>query len=629
MIKTPQIGFYKTALAFTVSIPIFLNSGCSAKKIEPTPVSAANLAELCAPEALQEITDSLSTKVTVAKLPQAQIPGPYLPGGAKYTPAKGSMPAYCQVTGSYVTNPETGKTANFLATFPEEWNGKYLQLGCGGFCGTFAVSNPALPTITITNQGKPDDIISKGYASFATDEGHVGMSSGKWAIKGPGEIDEEAVDDLLYRAQKVLAKMGKEFTQSFYAQATDTKPQIAYSYFSGCSGGGRDALVAASYFPEEFDGIIAGSPAMDVVGLAFHGTGASLATVSKNSADVPPALIAQIDPIVKKKCDEQDGVKDGLIQNPMACEFRPETDLPRCANDVPGQQCFTTAQIKTISTVLTAVTDENGNLVQPGFSVSELQPAFRLGSLPKNPETLELWPDTGNPGTGGGGMGTLGNATLKVLIHKNDPEFHTRKVLSFKEGGEGSITGYRVIAPSKEVKLGHSALKMGIAYPEKMGSFINQDRKLLIWHNLSDQLLTPYMSVNFYNQLAKKHGGFGKLQKNVRLFSLPGTAHCSGGGAPVGPGSFDALSAMENWVEKDASPNNLTATLFQTTPFGVNFNNPLGRTMPLCKFPEMAKYKGSGDINDAQNWYCPEGDQSMLKVGASGRQAGVKQYRTE
>ena len=152
---------------------------------------------------------------------------------------------------------------------------------------------------------------------------------------------------------------------------------------------------------------------------------------------------------------------------------------------------------------------------------------------------------------------------------------------------------------------------------------IRQGRKLLIWHNLSDELLTPYMSVNYYKALAKRHGGYGKLQQNVRLFALPGTAHCSGGGLPVGPGSFDPLTAMENWVERGHAPDSLLATLYQPTPFGADFRKPLGRTMPLCKFPEMARYKGQGDVNEAANWYCPKGDTSMLRIGDSGRRAGV------
>lgn len=578
----------------------------------------ADLAQVCNAATLQAIAASLTIKVTVGKI--ANQPGPFFADGTKYVPASGDLPAYCQVTGSYETNPATGKTSNFLATFPENWNGKYLQLGCGGHCGTFAVSNPAMPTITITNQGTPGQIIRKGYAAFATDQGHTEMTGGTWAIEGPGQVDEDAITDYLWRAAKVLTQVGKEFTRAVYAHETGAPASIARSYFSGCSGGGRDALVAASYFPEEFDGIIAGSP-YNLMGRAFHSAGTTFATLRTPYANIPASLLTLFNEKVMAQCDAVDGVKDGLIQNPMACNFRPERDLPKCAGDKPGGQCFTKAQIETMSTVVTATTDERGNLVQPGYSVSEMQGWFAPPTPPVDPAAESPWPDTPmQPG----GLWSLADAAIKVFSHKNDPNFKTRSILEFRAGGPGPITDYRVVVPQAEVARAMEAGRLGIGhFPQNFDRMIRQNRKLLIWHNLSDEKLTPYMSINLYKQLAARHGGYAKLQNDVRLFGLPGTAHCSGGGLPVGPGSFDALSAMENWVEKGTAPNGMIATLYQPTPYGVDFSKPLGRTMPLCKFPEMAKYRGSGDVRDAANWYCPSGDRSMLTLGESGRRAGV------
>ncbi|TCM20677.1 feruloyl esterase [Novosphingobium sp. PhB165] len=586
-------------------------------------VVAASMAELCQPAAMQAIASKLNIKVTVEKLPANEQPGPFLEGGTRFTPARGDLPAYCQVTGSFVTNPATGKTANFLATLPMTWNRKYLQLGCGGHCGTFAVSDAASPTITITNQGKPGDSVRKGYASFATDEGHAGFTQGKWAITGPGQISQDYLDDYLYRSQKVLATMGKEFTTAFYAQASGTTSKIAYSYFCGCSGGGRDALVAAAYFPEAFDGIVSGSPYANLSNLAFLTTGASLATVRSPDANLPASLVAQISPLVLAKCDAVDGVKDGLIQNPMACDFRPEKDLPRCADNKPGANCFTQAQIESVSTVLTAATDHEGHVVQPGYSVSELQNSLMLP--PANPGTATPWPDAGNPATGASnGMALLGDAVIRVFTHRNDPAFQTASVISFGSGGPGPITGFRVIAPAAEVAKANEALRMGIGdISQNAAKLIKSNHKMIMWVNLSDHLLTPYMSVNYYKKLAKTFGGYDKLHKNIRMFMLPGTAHCSGGGIGEGPGSFDALSAIEAWVEKGDAPDNLPATLYKANQFGVDFKQPLGRTMPLCKFPEMARYSGKGDVKDGANWSCVPGDKRMLKLGESGRQAGV------
>lgn len=579
---------------------------------------ASPLAARCAPGPVQAILDGLGTRATAGRI--ANQPGPFFADGTRFTPAQGDLPGFCQVTGSYVTNPATGKTANFLATFPQNWNGKYLQLGCSGHCGTFAVSNPAMFTITITNQGLPGDIIKKGYAAFATDQGHTVMTGGTWAIKGPGQVDDEAITDFFWRASKVLTRFGKQFTSAFYAREAGAHAPIARSYFSGCSGGGRDALVAASYFPEEFDGIIAGSPYVSESRL-LHLAATSLATLRTPDARISQPLLELFNRTVTAQCDAIDGVKDGLIQNPAACNFRPERDLPLCKGGEAAGQCFSKAQIETLSVVLTAVTDERGRLVAPGYSVSDLQNGFSPPVAPTNPDAEDPWPESLGLQ---GGLWPLAHAGLKVFVWRNDPAFSVRSILSYRAGGPGPIRDFRAIVPAAAAGQAAAVWRTGSGrLAENYDRLIAQNRKLLIWHNFSDEKLPPYTSVNLYKQLASRYGGFAKLQDDVRLFALPGTAHCSGGGQPVGPGSFDAISAMENWVEKGQAPNGLTATLYQPTPISADYNKPLGRTMPLCAFPAMAHYKGSGDIKDGANWTCPPGDTRMLRIGESGRRAGV------
>ena len=577
-------------------------------------VEVSDLAKLCRPAAVQAVASRLHIKVTVKQLPRVEDAN--TPGGAHFVAAARGLPAYCQVTGSFVTDPKSGRTANFQATFPAAWNQKYLQLGCSGHCGQFAVSDPAAPYVTITTQGKPGEIIRQGFATFATDEGHVGFAGGTWDIKGPGRIDEAALKDFLYRADEVLARMGKELTVAFYAHATGQVRHIRYSYFCGCSGGGRDALVAASYFPQDFDGIIAGSAYANLVQVAFQAAGTSLATLRSPGAYVPPKLFAQIEPIVMAKCDALDGVKDGLIQNPGACNFTPQRDLPRCPHDKPASHCFTRAQIDTVSTLITAVTDRRGQVIQPGYSVSELQ-ALDLAK-PQHPNAPNPWVDNGNPYAG---LGGLGDAVLRVFAHHDDPSFHTRSLISFGSGGAGPVTDYRIIVPGAEAARDEALLRRGIGNdPAKFAKLIGLQHKLLIWSNLSDQLLTPYMSIDLYKRLARLYGGYTKLQRNVRLFMIPGTSHCSMGG--IGPGHFDALRAIENWVEKGRAPDGLIASLYNpNSPVVPAGQKPL-RTMPLCKFPEMAHYLGHGNVRDAANWVCPATDRSMLKIGASGRQAG-------
>ena len=614
--RTTHYGL-RLLTALTLAV-LFCNGLSRGQAPEASPGSAPKAAgsdpeASCRTEALQAVAAKLAPTVTVKEVAD----GPKFRGGTKYVPASANVPAFCQVTGTFVTNPKTGKTANFLATFPAAWNGKYLQIGCSGHCGNFAVSDVAARMITITCNGYPGEAIVKGYASFATDEGHEGMGGGSWAIKAPGRIDEDAVEDFYYRADRVLAGLGKAFTTGFYGANPAAPKSISRSYFIGCSGGGRDALVAASFFPEEFDGIIAGSPYANMVGVAMQAAGGALVTLQSRDADVTPVLLSKVDSIVKAKCDELDGVKDGLIQNPAACDFRPERDLPRCDGKTTESQCFTQAQIQAISTQLSAVTYERGAIVQPGFSVSELQTSWP--ARPADPAALEPWP---NPDGLGISMWSLADATLKIFVHKNDPDFHTRSLFTFEAGGKGPVTNYHAIVPRAEVDRALSVTRAGIgAQPEALAKLIQQNRKLLIWHNLSDEKLTPFMSFNYYKQLAKLYGGYVKLQNNVRLFAIPGSSHCSMSG--VAPNNFDALTTMEDWVEKNKAPDSLPAKLYDPKSPLIDTSKKPVRTMPLCKFPEMARYSGLGEVNDAANWSCPAGDERMLKVGESGRQAGV------
>ena len=591
----------------------------AAEHSSPAGISVPDLASFCNAPRIQAAVIKLSAVVTIKEITNPA--GPALSGGTQFTAATKDSQAYCQVSGSFVTNSKSGKTANFLATFPAMWNGKYLQMGCSGHCGQFAVSNAATPYVTITTQGYPGEIIAKGYASFATDEGHEGFAGGAWAIKGPGQVDADAIEDLFYRADKVLATLGKQFTTAFYAEATKQAQKISRAYFDGCSGGGRDAFVAASYFPEEFDGIIGGS-AYNGSGAAFQLAGVALATLRTEGAVVSPELIAKVDEIVKAQCDNTDGVEDGLIQNPMACNFRADRDLPRCQGNATSDQCFTQAQIETVSSLLSAVTDEKGNIVQPGFSVSEVQAASFL--TPKRPTDLMAQDPFPNSDTGAlnGGYWPLADAFLKVFVHGNDPNFYTRSVISFTSGGPGPITGFHLVVPAAETDRVKTVARLGIGhFPENAAKLIRLNRKFLIWHNLSDQVLTPYMSINYYKQLAKLSGGYARLQSNVRLFAIPGSGHCSGSG--VGPDNFDALTAMEDWVEKGSAPDAILARLYDPHSNKIDLSKPPERTMPLCKFPEMAHYRGSGDFKDAANWSCPQNDTAMLKSGESGKQAGV------
>ncbi|MGR4863106.1 tannase/feruloyl esterase family alpha/beta hydrolase [Caulobacter sp. LARHSG274] len=561
------------------------------------PVQAPiDLQGLCQESAVQAVASTLSTTAVTIKKTEN---GPF-PVATRFVAAKDKLPAYCQVTGSFVTNPKTGKTANFLATFPANWNGKYLQSGCSGHCGQFYVNNPAVPSVTVTAQGYPGQIIEKGYAHFATDEGHTGMDGGKWAIRKDGTVDQDYVDDFLYRADVVLADLGKEFTSAFYARAKGQPAKIERSYFNGCSGGGRDAMVAASYFPEKFDGIIAGSP-YDIVGAGLQTSGIAL-QAARTKTKVSSAQLTFLDSLVKAQCDPIDGVTDGIIQNPAACNFRAERDLPRCVGEAQTGECFTDDQVKLVSVYLTAVTDAKGGVLQPGYSVSELQLAPA------------------------GQVSVLGDAVQKIFTRRNDPKFDLASNYVFRDGGPGAVTDYRAIVDSAQVDAVKAAVRPGRGHlVENADRLMGGKTKLLMWHNWSDEALTPYASINYYKALARTYGGYAKVQQKARLFMIPATSHCSISG--VGPNSFDALGAMEDWVEKGQAPEALTASVMARqyapgAPSAPALKHP-NWTQKLCKFPEMARYSGKGDVKDAANWSCSPKDRRLLVMGETGRQAGV------
>lgn len=569
------------------------------------PLQAADLQHtdmvaMCKPEVMTSVVQGMAAGISVKQVPN----GPQLPGGVKFNPASGKVPGFCQVTGSYVTNAATGKTANFIATFPESWNGKYLQLGCSGACGYLMMNDPASPPIVVTAQGYPRQLIEKGYAIFGNDLGHVlpspATSNFNWLRTSDGGLDQDSLADYLYRADQVMADMGKQFTRAVYERKTGSPAQIIKSYFSGCSQGGREALVAATRFSEKFDGIIAGSPLSDQTGILWKGLALGLLSQQTSPAKLSPGQIGRINDHILAQCDGLDGVKDGLIQNPAACGFRPARDLKICTPGEQGDSCVSEAQAKMIGVTLSASTDKAGQILQPGYPVG----ALSWSSVAPAPAGVKLDDD------------------LRFLAGK---PFDGQPFVTFGEGGAGPVRDFHPVVNAQAYRAYFAAIRAGSPQPEDFGALLKNGRKLLWYHNMADEALTPYMSISRYKQLAKLHGGYSKLQKNIRFFAIPASGHCGLGGD--GPSNFDAIGALENWVEHGKEPNALVARTVDPASNlltgSIDWAKPASRTMPLCTFPQMASYKGRGDVKDAANWVCRADDKRMLKTGPSGLQAGV------
>lgn len=572
--------------------------------------------------------------MTIGEIPN----GPSLPGGVQDIAASGATPEYCAVTGSVVTNAATGKTANFLMQLPSNWNGKFLFSGCGGNCGI--VRTPPIAGL------------QHGYAVAATDDGHIanaeGLFDGSWAVTAPGVINQDAVTDYYYRAVHTVTVAGKQLATNFYGQVIGAAQSLSRSYYTGCSDGGREGMVEVDRYPADFDGVITGDPFFDIRGQNIASLQVINVQLRSPSAVVPPALLSIVDQVVSSQCDAADGVQDGLIQNPGACHFNPQRDLPRCSGDTPGTNCFTQDQIDSVSVFMSAATDPSGREIHPGYPVGDWNDApgnnvaayTKFPFTPINPAGPEPW------GDGQGPNGWLaGDGVFRYLAYADEPGYNSLTTLgmyfardnatgllaqieagldalfavaSARAAGDplDRVTFFHAVIPDATVQFIDSRTYRGDGdVPRAAARFLGQGRKLIMYHGFSDGWITPFTTIQYYRALASLAGGYDELEKNARLFMVPGMYHCSGG---PGPNTFDTLTAIENWVEKGTAPEAIVATKYtnDTQAQGV------ARTMPLCKFPDVAHYDGSGSVNDAANWTCPPNDTSLLRIGFDGIQAG-------
>jgi feruloyl esterase len=527
-------------------------------------------------------------------------------------PAAAGNPEFCSVLGVVATHGlgAPDGSANFQLRLPANWNHKLLYLGNGGFAGSLS------PAVSPTDglQALP-----KGYALAVSDTGHqAGTTDARWALKLDGTADEAKLADYFFRATHQVTVASKELTERFFAQG-----DIRRAYFDGCSNGGRMALMEASRFPDDFDGIIAGDPFMSIRSIAGGARFFNKQLTLQNF--IPFTLLQAIDQATLAACDAADGVKDGLIQNPGACSFKPETLL--CQQGQNPNTCLSAGQVDTLTAYTSAALDDDGRVVYPGAAISDLggndgEPAWTNGfflpgqALPAgNTQATfdvtapEPWGNAGfSPAPAGW---QFVDHAIKYIVER-DPNFNTRTFT-----GTGPIGDAALALFDKRTDAGDADVADGF------DRFVDQNRKLLIYHGFSDPALTAFRSIMLYEDLAQRaDGGIEELQENVRMFLVPGMHHCGGG---PGPNTFDTLTALENWVEQGIGPDTIVATKF------VNDNPASGvsRTMPLCKFPEKAHFLGNpktataAEIDNAENWACSPHDKSLLQVGLNGRQAGL------
>jgi feruloyl esterase len=374
----------------------------------------------------------------------------------------------------------------------------------------------------------------------STDTGHTGPDA-SFAIGHP-----EKLIDFGYRSVHETAVQGKATVAALYG----TAPR--FSYFNGCSGGGRQSFMEAQRYPADFDAIIAGAPGYDRTHGAFQSLRTAQATHKSAESFIPATKYPAIHRAAVNACDQIDGLKDGLITDPTKCKFDPA--VLACKAGTDDASCLTPAQVTAAKTFYEPVIDpKTGKQIfaglQPG---SEMHWAAISG---KEPHPMYY--------------------DLARFIFFQDPNWDFKKLdvsqhLELARKADGGVLS----ATSTDLK-----------------PFVDRGGKLLIYHGWEDQNISPTMSVDYYNAVVQRMGQ--GVRDSVRLFMVPGMGHCGGGD---GPNTFDMIKALEMWREHGHAPDSIVASKVE--------DGQVTRTRPLCPYPQVAKYKGTGSIDRAESFAC-------------------------
>ena len=379
-----------------------------------------------------------------------------------------------------------------------------------------------------------------GYATASTDTGHA-SAGGSFAFGHP-----ETLIDFGYRSVHEMTVAAKAIIAVFYSRGPTT------SYFRGCSTGGRQALAEAQLYPADYNGIIAGAPANFMTHLQTWGLWVALAVHKSEASYIPPEKYPAIHKAVLDACDARDGLKDGLIGDPTRCQFDPAALVCKGTEE---PSCLTVAQVEAARKLYSAAKNpRTGQEIFPGF-----EPGSELG-----------WAGLAGPQPFG-----IATDLFKYVVFKDaNWDFHT---FDF----------------DRDVTLADQMDKHTINdIDPDLKEFFGRGGKLLMFHGWSDQLIAPLNSVNYYDGVLKEVGT-AKAEDSIRLFMIPGMAHCGGG---EGPNRFETMDALTQWVERGRAPDQMIASHLT--------NAVVDRTRPLCPYPQVAAYKGTGSTDDAANFVC-------------------------
>jgi len=461
-------------------------------------------------------------------------------------PAASGAPAHCRVTG--LIAPEIA----FEVSLPSKWNGRFYMIGNGGHAGE---SLDDAGRVAQRNQA-----LQLGFAFAQTNTGHDARKEpgGTFVMNNP----QKAID-YAWRAVHLTATTAKDITKDYYGKA------VSRAYWNSCSNGGRQGLLEAQRFPNDFDGIVANAPWVDQTGFTI---GAMWNQQALSQAPVTPAKLALVADKVMAKCDAIDGLKDGLIDDPRKCNFDPRRDVAACSAGTDSPDCLTGAQAEAVAKVY-------------GGPMSNGKPFFP-GYMPGSEAVT-----TGLFG-GGTGSGWL-NVIVGTQPDAKPADFNlaenTMRYLVFTPPKPDY--DYKTFDFDRDTRLLDDWSKKADAKDPDLSKFRKRGGKVLMTYGWADSILQPMAGVNYYEQAVAKNGP--ATSDFFRLFMVPGMAHCGGG---IGPDRHDPVTAMINWVEKDKAPDSMVASRV--------VDNKVVRTRPLCAYPQVARYSGSGSIDEAANFRC-------------------------
>ena len=470
-------------------------------------------------------------------------------------PAAANSPAYCKVSLLYSTNPN--QHINIVVGLPLSaadggsggmqgaWNGRTEGLGGGGCAGNLNVTAA----------------VNQGYVGSGTDLGHSGGDCTP-GVNADGTYNMQFIEDFIRNAIKQQILWSKVIANAYYGM----RPQ--YNYWNGCSTGGRQGLLLAQELGKELDGILADAPAIYWTRFQTAQMWGQMVMKKVAGGPIAPEKLAQAQASAVADCDKNDGVADGIIDDPRTCHFSAKSNI--CgASGAPATNCLNEKEAEAI------------DLIWDG---------------PRNKKRERIWfpLDRGTSFAGLDGQATFGLGLIQFKWNEHDQNFNWETADYAQVAQDGS----RNIADVTDT--------FG-----SLDEFKNNGGKMITWVGGNDQLIFPRGVINYYRQLASHFSSsdkldFANLQSFYRLFRAPGVGHCGGGS---GPAPVDAFGALVSWVEHGTAPDFLLAKGGSAAPVA-------GRTRPLCPYPQTAIYKGSGDVNDASNFRCGDNLEAPATVCA-------------